>query len=171
MDGKIFTDVGYGSDGLRRERTVGASAVISWGFVSVCECVCEHLFQPFLPHLSALPLHHVETGQHHQLRLKLIQAGHKHFQCAHLTVGHIVREDEAVGLGRPGGGPLFTWGQEINAVGVLSKGLWLQLRVGLCFTFFVLQNEVKLIRLLEGFRWNQNLLVQHLVEFGTNRAT
>lgn len=67
-----------------------------------CVCVCEHLFQSPLPHLSALPLHHVETRQHHQLWLKLIQTRHEHFQCAHLAIGHVVREDEAVRLGRPG---------------------------------------------------------------------
>lgn len=70
--------------------------------------MCEHLFQSPFPHLSALPLHHVETRQHHQLWLKLIQTRHEHFQCAHPAVGHVVREDEAVGLGRPGGGPLLT---------------------------------------------------------------
>lgn len=54
---------------------------------------------------------------------------------------------------------------------LMAKGLWLQLRLVLLFTCFVLQNEVEFIRHLEGFRWNQNLLIQHLVKFGTNRAT
>lgn len=54
---------------------------------------------------------------------------------------------------------------------LMAKGLWLQLQLVLLFTCFVLQNEVEFIRLLEGFRWNQNLLIQHLVKFGTNRAT
>lgn len=30
VDGEIFTDVGYGSDGLRRGRTVGVSAMSSF---------------------------------------------------------------------------------------------------------------------------------------------
>lgn len=54
---------------------------------------------------------------------------------------------------------------------LIQRELWLQPRLLLLLTCFVLQNEVKFIRLLEGFRWNQNLLVQHLMKFGTNRAT
>lgn len=70
--------------------------------------LCAHLFQSPLPHLSALPLHHVEARQHHQLRLELIQTGHKRFQRAHLAIGHVVGEDEAVGLRRLSRGPLLT---------------------------------------------------------------
>lgn len=65
--------------------------------------------QPSLPHVSALPLHHVEARQDDQLRLKLIQARHERLQRAHLPVGHVVGEDEAVGLRRPGWTPLFAW--------------------------------------------------------------
>lgn len=39
------------------------------------------------------------------------------------------------------------------------------------FTCFILQDQVKLIRLLERFRGNDYLLVQHLVKFRTDWPT
>lgn len=65
------------------------------------------LFEPLLPHLPPLALHHVQTGQDHQVWLELIQAGHEHLQCSHLPIGHVMGEDEAVGLGSPCRTPLL----------------------------------------------------------------
>lgn len=66
-------------------------------------------FQSPLPHVLALPLHHVKPRQDNQIRLKLIQTCHECFQRAHLPVGHVVGKDEAVGLRCPSWTPLFTW--------------------------------------------------------------
>lgn len=57
-----------------------------------------HLFDSVLPEISAHSLHHVESWQHHQSGLELLQAGHEGLQSAHLPIRHIVREDEAIGL-------------------------------------------------------------------------
>lgn len=67
------------------------------------------LLQSSLPHVSALPLHHVEPRQHNQIWLKLIQTRHKRFQRAHPPIGDVVGEDEAVGLRRPSWSPLLAW--------------------------------------------------------------
>lgn len=69
------------------------------------------LFESLLPHLSALTLHHVEPRQDDQVRMKVVQTGHECLQRAHLSVRHIVGEDEAVGLRCLSGTPLFTYKQ------------------------------------------------------------
>lgn len=66
-------------------------------------------FQSPLPHVLALPLHHVKPRQDNQIRLKLIQTRHKRFQRAHPPVGHVMGKDEAVGLRCLSRTPLFTW--------------------------------------------------------------
>lgn len=62
------------------------------------QALSTDLFEPLLPHTSALTLHHVQPRQDDQVRLKLLQACHERLQQAHLPIGHVMGEDEAVGL-------------------------------------------------------------------------
>lgn len=73
------------------------------------------LFQPLLPQLSALTVHHVEPRQDDKLGLELFQARHKSLHWAHLPVGHVVRKDEAVGLRCLSWTPFLTWRQRRGA--------------------------------------------------------
>lgn len=56
------------------------------------------LFQSFLPKIPAHSFHHMQSGQNHQIRLELLQTGHKCLQRAHFTIGHVMGQDKAVSL-------------------------------------------------------------------------
>lgn len=102
----------------------------------------------------------MEAGQDHQLRLELLQTGHKRLQRAHPSVGHIMGEDEAVGLRCLSRAPAFALKEKMKPSGTPLCGRALSGEsLYPLFTCFVLQDEVKLIYLLERLRRDVDLLV------------
>lgn len=58
----------------------------------------SNLVQSLVPRRLAQTLHHVKSGQNHQIRAELVQTLHKTLHEAHLSIRLVMRKDEPVGL-------------------------------------------------------------------------